>query len=118
MATVSNTLKAFTVEDNSMSPDFTYKDEIIIDTDLKPDNDEHVLVRLGTGQMLFRQYRPRSEISYDLVAVNPDWPTALRHASHATRWPRTRKVIRGRGPSQQLSLGRCGACSAGARSWT
>ena len=75
MATASNTLKAFTVEDDSMSPQFTYKDEIIIDTDLKPDNDEQVLVRLGSGQMLFRQYRPRSETSYDLVAVNPYWPT-------------------------------------------
>jgi hypothetical protein len=75
MATASNTLKAFTVEDDSMSPEFTYKDEIIIDTDLKPDNDEHVLVRLGSGQMLFRQFRPRSETSYDLVAVNPEWPT-------------------------------------------
>ena len=82
---ISRKAIAFTIQDDSMSPEFQVGEEIIIDPDVKPvDEDDYIVVRLKSGEHLFRRYRPRGG-AYDLVAENPHWDTV----SVNTRTPAT-----------------------------
>ncbi len=73
---LSENCKAFTLVDDSMMPEFAPGEEIIVDPAITPDgSDDFALVRLATGETLFRRYRPRTMGAYDLVPENPDWET-------------------------------------------
>lgn len=73
---LSENCKAFTLVDDSMMPEFAPGEEIIVDPAIVPDGmDDFALVRLATGETLFRRYRPRTMGAYDLVPENPDWET-------------------------------------------
>lgn len=72
---VSRKAVAFTIADDSMEEEFFAGEEVVIDPALQPQDDkDYVLVRLKSGEHLFRRYRPRDG-AYDLVAINPDWDT-------------------------------------------
>ena len=72
---ISRKAVAFVIQDNSMEPAFYAGEEVIIDTCLEPEDDrDFVLVRLTSGEHLFRSYR-RRDGAYDLVAQNPEWDT-------------------------------------------
>lgn len=66
---------ALTIQDTSMSDRFMPGDEIIIDPKVEPVHDaadpDFVLVRLTTGQVIFRQYVLRAPGAFDLVGLNP-----------------------------------------------
>lgn len=72
---ISKRAIAFVIQDDSMEDDFFAGEEIVIDPDIKPaDDKDYVLVRLKSGEHLFRRYQPRGS-AYDLVATNADWDT-------------------------------------------
>lgn len=74
---------ALRIKDESMCPDFRINDEILIDPDLEPEEDDCVLVRITkTGQEVFRHYVPRRGGAYDLLAENPEWPTVTINATN------------------------------------
>ena len=78
---ISPECKALRIEDTSMEPQFRKRDEIILDPNLKPEEGDHVLVRLHqTGEHVFRLYVPRRGGAYDLIAENPDYPTVTINA--------------------------------------
>lgn len=74
---ISKKAIGLTIEDDSMLPEFYPGEEIIIDPEIKPEDErDYVVVRLHTGEHLFRRYRPRStQAAFDLVAENADWDT-------------------------------------------
>jgi DNA-binding XRE family transcriptional regulator len=80
---ISRKAVALVIQDNSMEPAFCAGEEVIIEPSLKPEDDrDFVLVRLTSGEHLFRSYR-RRDGAYDLVANNPEWATV----SVSTRLP-------------------------------
>ena len=74
---ISKKAIALTIEDDSMQPEFHAGEEIVIDPDVVPqDERDFVVVRLQSGEHLFRRYRPRGSASaFDLVAENEEWDT-------------------------------------------
>ena len=79
---ISKKALGLVLDDDSMAPKFAEGEEIVIDPDIDPEDDDgdpdYVLVRLtNTGEHLFRRYRQRdhSTDTYDLVPVNPTWDT-------------------------------------------
>ncbi len=72
---ISNRALAFVIQDNSMEKEFYAGEEVVIDPSIAPATEkDFVLVRLKTGEHLFRRYSPRNG-AYDLVPVNSDWNT-------------------------------------------
>ena len=68
--------RAFAVElvNESMSPDFRPGDRVICDPAITPAPGDFVLARMN-GAVHFGKYRPRQDGSFELHALNPDYPT-------------------------------------------
>lgn len=81
-ADVDDDSKAFAVwvQGNSMSPEFSEGDLIIVDPDVVPLPGDFVVAKNGGEECTFKKYRPRghkedgSEI-FELVPLNEDYPT-------------------------------------------
>lgn len=76
---VSSSTFAVWVKGNSMEPDFSDGDLIIIDPDITPLPGDFVIAKNGDEEATFKKYRPRgykkdgSEI-FELVPLNEDYP--------------------------------------------
>src|SRR5262245_43098271 len=81
---ISRKAKGLTIEDDSMAPTFFVGEEIILDQDLTPEEDDFVLVRMPNGEHIFRRYRPRGRNSFDLIPENPAWKTVSVTPSDAS----------------------------------
>jgi transcriptional regulator with XRE-family HTH domain len=74
-------LFAIKMEDNSLSPEFSLGDAVIINTQLKPSPSQYVLVQLEQeDKPLLRKYRVmndsvKKQLTVEFVPLNPDWPT-------------------------------------------
>lgn len=70
---------ALVIQDDSMAPRFRPGEEIVIDPKVMPVHDaedpDFVLVRLKSGQIVFRQYVLRAPGAYDLVGLHKDCRT-------------------------------------------
>lgn len=74
---------ALTIRGDSMEPEFRSGDVIIIDPALEPVSGDFVVAQLDSngssldepGNVTFKQYRPRGPAAYDLLPLNPDYPT-------------------------------------------
>lgn len=83
---VSNRAFALEVRGNSMEPDFMDGDVIVVDPATHPHSGDFVVAELlshdddeENGRYTFKQYKPRGavrgEITFDLVPLNPAYPT-------------------------------------------
>lgn len=68
------------VEGNSMEPDFTEGDILIIDTKLKPKPGSYVIAQSGNNEIVFKKYKVLSQDKYnqdifELISLNSDYPT-------------------------------------------
>lgn len=71
---------ALVIEGDSMLPEFTSGDKVIIDPDVRPCPGDFVAFKCKGDQSTFKKYRPRgqgvnSEDVFELVPLNPDYPT-------------------------------------------
>ena len=77
---------ALIVKDRSMSPDFEVGDRVIVDPEVKPDPGDFVVAHVFADQeAVLRKCRPRNaqqsgQPEYELVPLNPDWPTEYINA--------------------------------------
>lgn len=72
--TASDSAFALKIEDNSMSPGFEKTDIVIVDPEIKPTPSSYV-VAVADGEPVFRKYRNRGKSGFELVPLNPDYPT-------------------------------------------
>jgi hypothetical protein len=104
-----------TIQDESMAPRFLPGEEVVIDPKVpprdNPDDPDFVLVRLTTGQVVFRQYVPKGAGNYDLVglhkdcrtrSVTPSEPAELLGTMVEHRWKRRRGARKGAEPEGVL----------------
>lgn len=74
-----HTFGAYVVGD-SMTPDFKHGDLIVIDTQIQPLPTDYVFAQNSKGEITFKKFRGRGvnengcEV-FDLVPINPDFPT-------------------------------------------
>ena len=76
---------AVTIEGDSMEPEFKEGDIILIDPNLSPQPGDYVIAKRvcpysDSVESTFKKYRPRQydengNLEYDLVPINPDYPT-------------------------------------------
>lgn len=71
---------ALEIEGRSMEPEFREGDRIIIDPAVRPIPGDFVVAANGQSEATFKKYRPRGigesgVESFDLVPLNPDYPT-------------------------------------------
>lgn len=71
---------ALTLEGDSMLPDFQPGDKIIVDPAINPRPGDFVVAKNGKEEATFKKYRPRGigangEETFELVPLNPDYPT-------------------------------------------
>lgn len=78
---ISQRAFALVIRDNSMAPDFSEGDKIILDPDVTPQPGDLVVAKLDSEQeATFKKFRPRGADSsgtspIELAPLNPDWPT-------------------------------------------
>jgi SOS-response transcriptional repressor LexA len=67
---------AFAVElvNESMAPDFKPGDRVICDPAVRPQPGDFLIAE-HAGQPVFGRYRPRQDSTFELVQLNPDYPT-------------------------------------------
>jgi SOS-response transcriptional repressor LexA len=68
---------AFALElaNESMAPDFMPGDRVVVDPAIQPVPGDYVLARSGDAEVVFGKFRPRQDGTFELVALNPDYPT-------------------------------------------
>ncbi|AOJ31398.1 helix-turn-helix domain-containing protein [Burkholderia metallica] len=71
---------AIEVEDDSMTPEFSPGDRVIVDPNLHPRPGDYVVAATGEEIATFKRYRARGrndagEEVFELVPMNPDYPT-------------------------------------------
>lgn len=70
---------ALRVKGNSMEPEFKEGDRIIIDPDVCPHPGDYVVAMNENDEVTFKKYRARGivdgEETFELVPLNPDYPT-------------------------------------------
>jgi SOS-response transcriptional repressor LexA len=73
---------ALVIKDKTMAPDFQPGDRVIVDPEVSPDPGDFVVAHIqGEHEAILRKFRPRGASAEgnrqcELVALNPDWPTA------------------------------------------
>ena len=74
---------ALVIEDNSMAPEFTPGDRIIVDPDISPMPGDYVVATTRRGTTaIFRKHRAAGiDPAEELVPLNDDWPVTRREAS-------------------------------------
>ena len=75
------------VEGDSMLPVFQPGDRIIVDPEISPNPGDYVVARNGSNQATFKKYRlrgmdPSGEMIFELVPLNPDYPTLRSDIDH------------------------------------
>jgi SOS-response transcriptional repressor LexA len=82
---------ALVIRDNSMAPDFSEGDKIILDPDLTPQPGDLVVAKLDSEpEATFKKFRPRGTDGsgtspIELAPLNPDWPTLVINAENPGR---------------------------------
>lgn len=71
---------ALDIKGDSMFPDFKEGDRVIIDPKITPQPGDFVVAKNDEHEATFKKYKPRSydqggRIIFDLVPINPDYPT-------------------------------------------
>ncbi len=88
---ISQRAFALVVRDNSMAPDFSEGDKIILDPDLTPQPGDLVVAKLDSeAEATFKKFRPRGADNtgaspIELAPLNPDWPTLVINAENPGR---------------------------------
>lgn len=70
---------ALEIEGESMLPEFSEGDRVIIDPEVAPSPGDFVVAKNGNDQATFKKYRPRTidahgNTVFELVPLNPDYP--------------------------------------------
>lgn len=78
--TVSKNAFALQIKGNSMLPDFSPGDRVIIDPNISPSPGDFVAAKNGDDEATFKKYRPRGmdasgDIVFELVPLNEDFPS-------------------------------------------
>ena len=71
---------ALEIKGDSMTPDFQPGDRVIIDVGLEPKPGDFVVAKNGEHEATFKKFRvrgydDRGNLSFELVPLNPDYPT-------------------------------------------
>jgi SOS-response transcriptional repressor LexA len=71
---------ALEIKGDSMLPDFSPGDRVIIDPDIRPQPGDYVVAKNGEDEATFKKYRLRSindqgDPVFELVPLNPDYPS-------------------------------------------
>lgn len=88
---ISRRAFALVIRDNSMAPDFSEGDKIILDPDVTPQPGDLVLAKLDSeAEATFRKFRPRAVDAgggspIELAPLNPDWPSLILHGDNPGR---------------------------------
>lgn len=88
---ISQRAFALVIRDNSMAPDFSEGDKIILDPDVTPQPGDLVVAKLDSEQeATFKKFRPRGAdgsgvAPIELAPLNPDWPTLVINAENPGR---------------------------------
>lgn len=88
---VSQRAFALVIRDNSMAPDFSEGDKIILDPDVTPQPGDLVAAKLDSEpEATFKKFRPRGADGsgaspVELAPLNPDWPTLVVNAENPGR---------------------------------
>lgn len=77
------TALVLTIQDRSMEPTFSSGDQIIVDPDRKPKPSAFV-VAVADGEPVLHKYRSVSKDVFELVPLNPDYPTVSSATSDIT----------------------------------
>jgi SOS-response transcriptional repressor LexA len=72
------------LHDNSNAPGFRPGDSVLLDPNATPGGGDMVLVQTNTGELLLRQYSPRTAGRFDAVALNAVYPPLNSEADHLT----------------------------------
>ncbi len=77
---VSDHAFALEIDGNSMMPEFSPGDRVIVDPDLSPRPGDFVVAKNGKEEATFKRYRvrginPSGQEIFDLVPLNQDYPT-------------------------------------------
>jgi len=75
------------IEGNSMAPEFSEGDKVIIDPSLAPQPGDYVVAKNGHEEATFKKYRPRGtdeagNMIFELVPLNDDYPTLNSQRDH------------------------------------
>ncbi|MFV1478465.1 MULTISPECIES: LexA family protein [Serratia] len=73
---------ALRVKGDSMEPEFREGDTIIIDPAIAPMPGEFVVAKNGDHEATFKKYRPKANGAFELVPLNPDYPTIDSEQQH------------------------------------
>lgn len=65
------------INNESMAPEFTPGEQILVDRGIKTSSGDYCIVRLEDGSHILRQYVKDGGESF-IKAVNPDWPNKLK----------------------------------------
>jgi SOS-response transcriptional repressor LexA len=82
---------ALLIRDNSMAPDFSEGDKIILDPDVTPQPGDLVVAKLDSeAEATFKKFRPRGTDGtgaspIELAPLNPDWPTLVINTENPGR---------------------------------
>lgn len=71
---IPSTALALNIRDRSMEPTFCVGDQIIVDTVKKPKPSSFV-VAIADGEPVLRKFKVVSKDTFELVPLNPDYPT-------------------------------------------
>lgn len=88
---ISQRAFALVIRDNSMAPDFSEGDKIILDPDVTPQPGDLVVAKLDSeAEATFKKFRPRGADGtgaspIELAPLNPDWPTLVINAENPGR---------------------------------
>lgn len=74
-ALTSDRAKFVEMPDDSMAPVFAAGDHVLLDPAETPRAGDIVLVRIASGELFVRTFRPRTSASFDAVALNPNYQT-------------------------------------------
>ncbi len=75
---------ALRVKGDSMEPEFKEGDTIVIDPAISPNPGEFVIAKNGDYEATFKKYREKANGSFELVPLNPDYPTIDSELQHIT----------------------------------
>ena len=80
---------ALQIKGDSMRPDFSPGDRVIIDPDVQPQAGDFVVAKNGKEEATFKKYRARGtgadgDVVFELVPLNPDFET-MRSDEHPIR---------------------------------
>jgi SOS-response transcriptional repressor LexA len=84
---LSSNAFALEIKGDSMLPEFSPGDRVIIDPSIQPDPGNYVVAKNGDNEATFKKYRPRGvnergEHVFELVPLNEDYPSMRSDITH------------------------------------